>query len=172
MKIVISGSGSCGKTAVINELKNRGYKTISDTAREVLQQRKYHLPLRIESEFREKTIIERQIKKESEIKSNEVVFLDYGLVDAKIYVKFLLNTSSIIIPEKLLKSYDQVFLLDRLPWIKDGIRVEANQEQAIKIHNMIEAEYKNLGYSVIKVPAMPVNQRVDFILNNFRLYYS
>lgn len=168
MKIVISGSASCGKTSVINELRKLGYNVLGDVARPILEQRKYHLPLRVEKEYRQKKVIETHIKNEESIKYlKEPVFLDYGLVDARVYSKYLLDYY-LPIPEKNLKSYDFVFLLDRLPWIDDGIRVENNESEAIEIHNNIEKEYKKLGYSPIKVPAIPVKKRVDFILNHLK----
>ena len=64
MKIVISGSASCGKTSVINELASRGFKVFEDTPRKILTERKNHLALRPEIELRQEKVISLQIAKE------------------------------------------------------------------------------------------------------------
>lgn len=166
MKIIISGSASCGKTSVINELATRGSKVFEDSARKVLTERKNHLPLRPEIEFRQNKILKLQKINEEE-PSKELTFFDYGLIDILSYTQHL-SKKKTKFPSDLSLKYGMVFLLDRIPWIKDDIRVESNNQEAEEIHKLIENNYKKFGYTPISVPALPVKERVDFILDKIR----
>ena len=168
-KIVLTGGGCCGKTTLINELEKRGYNVLHEVAREVLSERKYSRNNDCESLQRE--IFYRQLKKESTI--DGLTFMDRSAVDGIAYTKLFLG----IVPDffkvhELKNNYDQVFLLDRLPLINDGIRVELDDNDAQLIHDKVEQVYCELGYSPIKVPVFEGNfkdsldRRADFILNS------
>ncbi len=63
-------------------------------------------------------------------------------------------------------NYRKIFLLDRLPsYTKDYARVE-DDTQAAKIHQILEETYCNLPFPVVRVPALSIEERVDFILKN------
>ena len=168
MKVVITGPGSCGKTSLIQEFKKRGFKIIPDHPREVLEERKNFIPIKPEIEYRQNLILEKQIKKESEISSSdEIVFLEYGMIDIQVYSEYLTG-ESIKIKKELLKNYDIIFILECLPWINDGIRVESNEENTYKIREMMFEKYMNYGFNPISVPILPVKERADFILEEIK----
>ena len=39
-RIILAGGPSCGKTSIVKELRKRGYTTIDEAAREVIEERK------------------------------------------------------------------------------------------------------------------------------------
>ena len=167
---VITGGPCTGKTTVINLLSDKGYKTTIEHAR-------HYIDTQIEKgetveDIRENKrkfqlgVLKMQLEQESELDPNEIVFLDRALPDAMAYYRFL----NLDYDEKLLEAidkacYQKVFILARLPLIQDYARREDEVEQ-IQIHNLIIETYESRSCPVIHVPAIPPNERVEYILNN------
>ena len=159
-KFVITGGPCTGKTSVINELEKE-FKVIHETARQLLnkgfQGRSF--------EFYN-AIFEKQLENEEKLRNfREVVFLDRGIPDILAYFKLM----DFKVPFKLKEksklyqtNYEIIFLLDFVPYIKDEIRKE-NQEEALVIHNMLYEFYDSLGYRIIRVPLMSIKERVEYI---------
>ena len=61
--------------------------------------------------------------------------------------------------------YEHIFFLESLPLKQDAVRHET-PEQAAQLSKLLFSAYKEIGYEPIKVPVMPVKERVEFILNN------
>ena len=64
--------------------------------------------------------------------------------------------------------YRRVFLLDFISeenFTEDGARSET-WEEAQKIDRELERAYRELGHDLLRVPVMPVSERVTFILEN------
>jgi predicted ATPase len=59
--------------------------------------------------------------------------------------------------------YHRVFLLERLPWTPDYARTE-NAVQAERLDNLLEATYREHGYTVIRIPVGSVDERAAEIL--------
>jgi predicted ATPase len=66
--------------------------------------------------------------------------------------------------------YEYVFVFERLPYSDEGVRIN-NEDDALARHlgEQLEIEYRNLGYEVIRVPVMPVDDRVQFILDRVKV---
>jgi predicted ATPase len=167
---VITGGPSTGKTTVINMIAKKGYKTTIEHARHYID------TMRIDGETVEDLrnnkrkfqlgVLDMQIEQEAEIYPKDLVFLDRAIPDAMAYYQFL----SLDYDEKLLNavknaSYKKIFILDRLPFIKDYARVE-NEDDQKKIHQLIIKVYTSLEMPIVFVPVLPPVERVDFILNN------
>lgn len=167
---VITGGPSTGKTTVINMLDERGYNTTIEHARHYID------TMRIEGQTVEDLknnkrkfqlgVLDMQIEQENAIQPKDLVFLDRAIPDAMAYYQFLMLDYD----EKLLNavkntSYKKIFILDRLPFIKDYTRTEDEEDQK-KIHQLIIEVYTSLGFPIIHVPVLPPNERVEFILNN------
>ncbi len=167
---VITGGPSTGKTTVINMLKKRGYKTTIEHARHYMD------TMRTEGETIEEMrsnkrkfqlgVLDMQIEQEAAIQPKDLVFLDRAIPDAMAYYQFLMLDYD----EKLLNavkntSYKKVYILDRLPFIKDYARTEDEDDQK-KIHQLIIDVYTSLGFPIVIVPVLPPTERVEFILQN------
>jgi predicted ATPase len=100
---------------------------------------------------------------EQQLDPNEVVFMDRAMPDSIAYFKMKRMDPSEV--EQLSKKfrYERIFLFDRLPFEEDGARVE-DEEAAAFIDTQLELDYQSLGYQVIRVPAMSVEERVAMLL--------
>lgn len=166
-RYVISGGTCCGKSATIKALKDKGYRCVKEVAREVLARGHNNYGTSIEqiAANQEKIYYYQSIVEEGD----KGGFFDRGTVDNIAYSQhFLGRTPTYVDIEDARGRYDKVFFLDRLPYDKDGLRVEEDEIEAEVIHNRIRDLYDELGYDIIDVPVMSLEDRVDFILNHIK----
>ncbi len=167
---VITGGPSSGKTTTVNLLKERGYITTFEHARHYLDTQR--LKGRTVEETRKNQrefqlgVLEMQIEQEREISPDVLVFLDRAIPDALAYYRFL----NLPVDEKLTEalrtvSYKKIFILDSLPMKNDYARSEDEVAQK-KIHDLLVEVYESLHFPVMRVPVLPPEERVDFILKN------
>jgi predicted ATPase len=94
------------------------------------------------------------------------VFLDRALPDALAYYRFLNLPVNKKLEDALKNaSYKKVFILESLPLVNDYARREDEAAQK-KIAELIAEVYESLPFPLINVPALPPEERVDFILKN------
>jgi len=167
---VITGGPGSGKTTTVNLLKERGYITTFEHARHYIDTQR--LKGRTVEETRKNQrefqlgVLNMQIEQEREIAPDVLVFLDRAIPDALAYYRFL----KLSVDEKLSEalktvSYKKIFVLDSLPMKNDYARIEDGTAQKI-IHDLIVEVYESLHFPVVKVPVLPPEERVDFILKN------
>lgn len=166
-KYVLTGGPGIGKTTLIELLALRGYAIVPEAARYVIEQEQAidgdALPWKNNAKFQEK-VMQRQLELEEDIGEAETAFLDRGLVDGDGYSAHFGNTSPEGLAELGKGRYEKVFLLDQLPDYKnDESRLE-DFEEARKIHQALEDAYIRFGYELIKVPVLPPDERVEYIL--------
>lgn len=177
-KYVLTGAPNCGKTTVIDYLSSRGHVTLPESARIILNRK------RIDGDkfgdFVEKEIytLQREMEEVAIRLSNNKLFLDRSLIDCYAYSQI----QNGVIPksfesDKIKGRYDLVFLLDRLPFKKDEIRVESGDEEAQKVHDTLRETYTNFGYNPVRVPLFNGNsideciaKRANFILEEVEKY--
>lgn len=156
---VIAGGPSSGKTATIKVLKKRGFQVLEESAREILSS--------VEGDYEklQKMIMFRQIRKERQLNVEGLVFLDRSVLDSIVYSDIFIGhlpdgIKKVVPPRK----YFKVFMLERLPFESDGLRIESGNEQAQEIHDKLIRIYEEHGCELIHVPVMPIEERVGFIL--------
>lgn len=167
---VITGAPSSGKTSVIEELAHRGYAIQNEVARELieecLRQGKSLAQIRDEAHTQDlqRRILGLKVAREKGLDRNALVFTDRGTPDSIAYFRLAkLDTAAAVEASKIFR-YRAVFLFDRLPMVaKDGVRTES-EPQAAEIERMLIEDYTALGYDVIRVPVVPIQERTDFIL--------
>ncbi|MBI4148219.1 ATP-binding protein [Candidatus Woesearchaeota archaeon] len=165
LRYVITGGPGVGKTTVITELGNLGYTTLKEVARQIIGEQLPQgiLPWTQLAEF-QLLVLERQIDLETRI-HGQTVFCDRGVIDGIGYCR----EGNIAIPAQLAYEathhlYTGVFVLDPLDtYYTDTERVE-DAQRARTIHDLITDSYTRAGYDVIRVPVLPPNERVTFIL--------
>ncbi|MCF8078307.1 MAG: ATP-binding protein [Desulfobacterales bacterium] len=64
-----------------------------------------------------------------------------------------------------IRRYRRVFLLDRLEFAPDPIRTE-DAASAARLEALLVESYRKLGYRIIWIPALCVDDRVEWILKN------
>lgn len=167
---VITGGPGSGKTSTINLLKAKGYKTTIEHARHYIDTQlvkgKTVEEVRKNQRLFQQGILEMQIEQEVEIAPDEVVFLDRAIPDALAYYRFLNLELDNVLTDALRKaSYKKVFVLDLLPLVQDYARREDEAAQK-RIQDLLIDVYSSLHFPLVRVPVLPVEERVDFILKN------
>jgi predicted ATPase len=65
--------------------------------------------------------------------------------------------------EVILHRYASVFILDRLPFQLNGARIE-DDAYTVLLDEWLARDYSALGYSVVRVPVLPPEERLAFVL--------
>ena len=172
-QIVITGGPGSGKTTTIKDLNSRGFETISETARELFEELGTDFDDTLDGFLRfQELITKRQLAKESQCLDGKIHFLDRGLLDNLAYLRNE-DIENHTYRTKQLKTviqnntdyHEDVFLLNILPSIEeDGVRDEG-YEEAKRIETHIETVYEEHGYTIHRVPVLPVQERSEYILD-------
>lgn len=166
---VITGAPCSGKSSVIRVLARKGYKVIHENARAYIDSQldAGFTLAEIKSDILsfERHILFEKVRIEKELPKDQIIFLDRAVPDSVAYFEH----EGLAVEEPLAYShrvrYDRIFLFDRLDFESDAVRTE-DHDEAGRIGRLIEKCYRHLGYSIIRVPVMPVDQRASFILNH------
>ena len=167
---VITGGPCCGKTTMVNLLRERGYNTTIEHARHFLYTQR--IKGRTAEEVRKNQlefqlgVLNMQIEQEGSLSPEQMVFLDRALPDSLAYYGYLNLAPDKRLLEALEKVYyKKIFILDLLPLVNDYARSE-NEAAQKKIHELIIEVYTSLSFPIVHVPVLPTEDRADFILNH------
>ena len=169
---VVSGGPGVGKTTIVNELGKLKYNTIPEAARLVAETDKRFAGKPIHKINRKQfqdEILKHQIKVQEDflLRNRDFAFSDRGFGDSMAYY----DLNGLRLPRKHLDyiksfKYRGIFILEPLRFYKtDGLRTETKKEQ-VEIHDEIFRTYEDLGYDLIKIPQMSVEDRIAMILKN------
>lgn len=183
---VITGGPSTGKSALIKNLATRGYKTIQEAARDVIDSGRDKgwtiEQIRDDEVEFQLRVLGRKEQLEEETPEKQLTFWDRGLDgDSLAYLALAKRppgypTSIYDSPPTVVlrRRYKGIFLLDQLPdYVSDYARTEDSAKGA-QIHRLIGFGYGLIGYEPIRVPVFPgneavsVNQRAQFIIDQVR----
>jgi predicted ATPase len=167
---VITGAPCCGKTTLIDLLADKGFQTVPETARlyiegEMAKRRTVH-PIREDAAALQRRLATMQLSVESDLRATDVAFLD-GAVPGSLawYRVFGLNPNEIL-PECFHHRYASVFVLDPLPFQPDDERVKEIAAITGYLDEWLARDYGALGYHVVRVPVLPPQERLAFVLVN------
>lgn len=167
MRIVITGGPSVGKTTIVSLMEQRGYKVVHEVATQIIKEGRF-LPWVDRKKFQSE-VLKRQLAVESSILDFEnPIFLDRGAFDGEAY--YLVDSLPVPPQFSMIDSsqYDLAFLVEELPFFdKNEVRRE-DLEFSKRISVMLEECYAKRNIKVIRVPAMPPDERVDFVIKNMR----
>lgn len=166
---VITGGPNSGKTTIIKRLRMLGYKTVPEYARLFINRKMKNGEeigdIRGNARAFQNKIMKLKISMDTRVPKNKIVFFDRGIPDLLAYYRFL-KIRPPKIAERLGKNrYKKIFLLHMVPYKTDYARNETKSD-ALTIHHLINQAYKRMGYKIVKVPLMPVQKRVEFILSH------
>ena len=167
---VLTGGPSAGKTTLINALSERGYRTVSEAARDFIEEEiakgKTYAEVRKDEAAFQRALVERKIAMEKALSREKLTFFDRGIPDSTAYYELIgLPIDSELRAALAAASYRKAFLLGLIPFEKDDIRKET-QEDAITLNRLLRKSYEELGVRVVDVSVMPIQDRADFILAN------
>jgi len=166
---VITGAPCSGKSAVIQALARRGFNVVQETARAYIdsQLASGHTLEEIKSDILsfERHILLEKVRIEETLPNTQIHFLDRAVPDSVAYyqVEGLSREEPLGFSRRV--RYKGIFLFERLAFETDAVRTEDN-ELAGRIERLLENGYRQLGYTIIRVPVMPVKQRVEWVLKH------
>jgi len=171
---IITGGPGVGKTTLLNELENTGYRTVEEDARQIIKEqiknkgnglpwgnRELYTDLMISASLQSYEAV-------SDVR-DEIVFFDRGIIDAFCYARMIqLPVTSEM--KNITTNYlynPQVFILPPWPEIYriDGERKQT-WEEAAETYNVMRSTYIDYGYTPIVVPPDTPQARANFILRN------
>jgi predicted ATPase len=164
---IITGAPSSGKTSVICKLEHLGYRVVHEVARafidEELKKGKTIEQIKSDELAFERHILYKKIKIEASLPKKEIIFFDRAVPDSIAYFKSArLNPNEPVKKSKLVR-YKKIFLFERLEFEKDRVRSE-DEVKAAELELLLMDVYQILGYNIVHVPVLSVQERADFIL--------
>lgn len=173
--IVTGGPGS-GKTTLIEELNRRGFFSVEEVARKIIQDE-----MALGGEALPGNNIERRIEKmvvssietyqEALKERTETTIFDRGVLD---YVGYAYRTNTPISEELhqtaiSLVYNKKVFLTP--PWEEiycNDTERKQSFEEALEVYDNLFKIYSDFGYEIIELPKASVERRADFVINHIR----
>lgn len=182
--IVLAGGPNSGKTTTLEAIKKLGYAVETEQATKIIHEYieqgialdTLHTDKKAGAKFQE-AIAERQIYTEQLHSPDELVFFDRGAFDYLVFSKQReLPLNDEIVKAVKSRIYGHVFFLGLIDSDFAGTKIEAHLDDLHKVaveqeRIMLETiESLNLPYT--KVPVMPLEERVDFILKELSKYIA
>lgn len=165
---VITGASCSGKSTLIDQLADKGYKTLPEAARiyfegEFARGRTIE-EIRADPAAMTRTIMGLMLELTHGLQPSETTFLDRGLPDAPAFYRLVAINPNDVLQDCLVYRYASVFVLERLPYQKDDVRA-GDDEVADYFESWLLRDYAAFGYEVIRVPVLPREERLKFVLN-------
>lgn len=167
---VITGGPSSGKSSVINSLKQFGLKVVDEVARNYINE-KMENGSELSDIVSNQLVLQRNIlnimyRIERSIDVDELVFFDRAIPDGiAFYREAALDPEEVQLLSSI-HSYKRIFLFEQIPESlieKDIIRLEDKNKRK-RLEEKIEAAYSEIGYDIIRVPFMTIQERVALCL--------
>lgn len=166
---LITGGPGFGKSALIAELRSRGYLCGDEFARDLIQQQLQSngtlLPWKDARGFQQEILHLRKAFFES-VPEGVTAFADRGIPDQLAFVRYRGFTPSADLTEHAARYRYASTVWITPPWpeiyVNDLIRTET-LEEAILIHQAIMKTFSSLDYQMIELPLISVKERADYI---------
>jgi predicted ATPase/putative methionine-R-sulfoxide reductase with GAF domain len=167
--VIVTGGPGAGKTTLLAELAAMGYRTVDDSARAIIADRRARgaSPRPDPRAFAEEILRQDIEKYLAQPRASGWVFFDRGLIDALGMLQELSPLPSTDL-ESRLASYpfhSTVFVLP--PW-GDIYTNDAERDQsfadAVGVHARVVRWYRSCGYVIDEVPRLPLVRRAEHVL--------
>lgn len=167
---VLTGGPRSGKSTVLEQLAKRGFRVVPEVARSYIYEqiscgRQLEAIVANQLEF-QRAILRRMIRIEQDLDRKQRVFFDRAIPDGIGYFRKAGLDPSEVFEICRTHRYCRVFFFDRIPMELvegDTIRRES-EEEVTALEVEIERGYLEAGYHITHVPLMPVEDRVEFVL--------
>jgi len=167
-RFVLTGGPGVGKTTLLERIGTAGYSIVREAARDIIDEQLRLgtdlLPWKDQPAF-QRRVLALQLERERTA-NGPVVFLDRGIPDGIAY----LRAQGLSVFRELLEHargrYAVAFLVEPLNgYHSDPVRRE-DQDVAARLHLVVEATYRDLGYDLVRVPAVSVEERSAFVIEH------
>lgn len=168
---VVTGAPSSGKTTVLLELEKQGHSWIPEAARTFIDSEiakgKTIKQIRADEILFQKKVFQMKEKIEKKLIVEKTTFFDRAIPDTIAYMLFnkYKSIDPYIVKGTQQSKYKKVFLFERLPFEQDYARTE-DTSQLYRLELLLELVYKKLNMPVVRVPVLPIPQRVQFVLKH------
>ena len=164
---VITGAPCSGKTTLVDRVAAEGFLSVPEVGRQYIEREIARGRTIDEIRASEATfaglIKDMQLEIECGLNPAEVIFLDRALPDCLAYFRLAGQNPNKILPDCFHHRYASVFVLDRLPVQHDGVRTE-DDVTADHLDEWLARDYSALGYAVVRVPVLPPEERLAFVI--------
>ncbi|MBW1742242.1 MAG: ATP-binding protein [Deltaproteobacteria bacterium] len=164
---VVTGAPSSGKTTLVRELERLGYRVVHEAARGYIEaqmeQGRTLEEIRADKRSFETWILNAKVAIEAALPKDEVIVFDRAIPDSIAYFEAAGLDKTEAVEKSPRNQYKKIFLLDRLPYKTDHARIE-DKETAMKLDEGLERSYRILGYEVVRIPVMSIQDRLEVIL--------
>jgi predicted ATPase len=165
---VITGAPCCGKTTLIDQLADMGFRTVAEVARqyfdtEIAKGRTID-EIRENDVALERDLIDSQLRVECGLRASDVLFLDRALPDSLAFCRVFGMNPNEFLSECFRHRYASVFVLDRLPVERSATLGPEDDATAGYLDEWHARDYSALGYSVVRVPVLSPEDRLAFVL--------
>ena len=165
---VITGAPCSGKSTLIAHLADNGFRTAPEAARQYFEREMATTGRMIEDVRKDvaslvQGILGMMLEIERGLVANELVCLDRGYPDNFAFLRQLGLDPNEYLPDCFHHRYTSVFMLDRFPVQLDGVRIE-DEAAADHLDEWHYRDYTALGYRVVRVPVLPPQERLAFVL--------
>jgi len=169
---VITGAPCSGKTTLIDLLATRGHQTAREAGRIYIEReigagRKLE-EIRANDATIASLINQLQWDIENALQHDDTIFLDRAFPDCLSFYRMVGLDPNEILPECFQHQYASVFILDHLPYQKANVRKEGEAASAFLDESLFQ-DYRALGYDVVRVPVLPPQDRMSFVLRRLAL---
>ena len=164
---VITGTVSSGKTTLIDQLADKGFTIVPEVGRQYFEREL--AKGRSIDEIREnpvaltRNLVDLMLRTELGLRAKDVLFLDRAFPDALAFCRVYGLNPNEFLTECFRHRYASVLLLDRLPVQRDGVRAEDDTTASL-LDSWLVRDYSALGYNVVRVPVLPPEERLAFVL--------
>jgi predicted ATPase len=164
---VITGAPSCGKTTLIDLLTAEGFATVPETARRFMEREiaagRSILDIHADPASLQRSVGALQLEIEHGLPAGDIAFLDGAVPGSLAWYRLFGLDPNDILPDCFHRRYASVFVLDRLPLRLDGLRFEDEAYDDF-LDEWLARDYLALGYDVVRVPVLPPDDRLAFVL--------
>ena len=165
---VITGTASSGKSTLSGQLIDRGFHTIPEAARlylemEMAKGRTAH-EVHKNGVAVQRGILDMQLEFERQSKAGDFLFLDRAVPDMLAWYRVRGLDPNEFLADCFRHRYASVFFLEQLPFQTDEQRIEEVADIAGYLEEWHIRDYRALGYDIVRVPVMPPEERLAFVL--------
>lgn len=169
-KYILTGGPGVGKSTLIEEIRKMKIYTLKEVASYIIEGELAKggdcLPWTKRDDF-QKRVLETQLAWEQEIPTEIAFsFQDRGIADGIAY--YLLDglTPPLALLEAAQRSdYAGVFLIEPLTTYQNTSIRREEREQGQRLHEKIGEVYQTLGYSIKRLPAAPLEERLHALFD-------
>ncbi|HLD15059.1 MAG TPA: ATP-binding protein [Candidatus Nanoarchaeia archaeon] len=161
---VLAGGPCSGKTTTVNELKKLGFHIIPEAATTLMKEGTVR---KDENNFTKK-VLKKNIENEKNAPRDKVVFFERAVPDCIGYnLNYDKTTDVETVRLCIGRDYKRIFFLEQVPYKKTRKRIET-EEEAKRLSTFLYMAYRNLGYDMVLVPNMGIEERINLILEKIK----